>query len=1165
MQVPVEERRVVSVLFADVTGSTTLGERMDPEQLRDVMATFFGGMREEIEAEGGTVEKFIGDAVMAAFGVPSAHEDDPARALRAAIRMRRRLEEVNTELDATHGLTLQMRIGVNTGEVLAAGDAPSGEPMVTGDVVNTAARLQTIAGPGEILAADRTRRAVRGFRFGERRDLALKGRSESVVASAVLGGSGEAADVGLSGPMVGRDAELGLLRSMYERSAAEGRPHVVTIYGDPGVGKSRLTHEFIRWAASQERAPLVVRGRCLPYGDGITYWPLSEILRSIADVSDTDTPSVALDKIRSVGMTLLKTAPDPERATAAIAFTTGLEDPATPLAEEEPKRVRNEMHAAWRTFFSALAADRPVVVVVEDIHWADPAMLDLLEELADRVEGGVSFVCPSRPDLTSTRPGWGGGKRNYSAIALDPLGPRDADALVRSLLDVDGLPESMFGQILARAEGNPFFLEEIVRQLVDNRSVWLEGGRWRAAGDITQVEIPDTVQGVLAARIDLLDPPDRRVLQAAAVVGRIFWPGAVRQLLNGGGDRMPEALITLEERDLVRSRLSSALGDEPEYIFKHVLTRDVAYDTLPRRDRSAAHASIARWLEDTLGERAREFLELLSYHWFEAYRACSSADPQEIEALRLRAFDRTLRAAQETGRRYALKKSERLAGQAIDLASTPAERSLAYEASAEAFFNDYDGDEAWRGFTAAAEAELEAEPRDAVRVSRLSARAVEISTRWPGSMRVAPPEPDVRRFLELGIDHLPPGDSRERVRLLGVKASWPFAFPALDFSDAELDRIELDGLEAADMAIRLGDADLASATLDQATSPSLRRGRYGRALEIEGRRLELVPRLRDQVEIGDVFAMMAWCSGEAGRWSDVVRYASEGERIVEVAINSRVHVLAWLTEGRYRTGEWDAAVDTFATVLTQLGDRRDDPPEFVFSAFGSTALIHTFRGERAEADRLMDLLRRAEDAAGDTSRRIWPYVNRLLVARGAVDEAWERFQSPPTGWRLAGASHFEAMCEWVPLADRWDRADDIVAQVVRAADEGDLVGVRLFADRLAGLRALPRRRHRRRGRDPGARSRRVPRTRRDVGGGANRRRHRRGAQRQGARRRTAGPAGERRGPVRAPGVGRRAPPGASGDPGLDRERNGPARWAGPFHRRSRVDQAAGAASSCFLA
>ena len=347
------------------------------------------------------------------------------------------------------------------------------------------------------------------------------------------------------------------------------------------------------------------------------------------------------------------------------------------------------------------------------------------------------------------------------------------------------------------------------------------------------------------------------------------------------------------------------------------------------------------------------------------------------------------------------------------------------------------------------------------------------------------------------------------------------------------------------MALRLGDADLASAALDQATAPALRRGRYGRGLEIEGRRLELLPRLRDQVEIGDVFAMMAWCSGEAGRWSDVVRYASEGERTVEVAINSRLHILAWLAEGRYRTGDWGGAVDMYTTVTGLLGDRRDDPPYYVYNAFGSMALIHTFRGERAESDRLIDLLRRVEAAAGDTARRIWPYVNRLLVARGAVEEAWERFQHPPTGWRIAGACHLEAMCEWVPIADRWDRADDIVAEVRTAADDGDLVGVRLFADRLAGLRCVSRRRRRGRGRDPGAGSRRVPRTRRDVGSGANRRRHRRGAQRHGARRRPAGPAGERRGPVRTSGVGGRAPSGASGIIVLGRGRKRPAPMGRP--------------------
>jgi len=1048
---PIEERRVVSVLFADVTGSTTLGELLDPEQLREVMATYFGAMREEIEAEGGTVEKFIGDAVMAAFGVPAAHEDDPARALRAALRMRLRLDLVNTGLEATHGLTLRMRIGVNTGEVLASGGGAPGEPMVTGDVVNTAARLQSTAEPDEIIAAERTRRAVRGFRFGDRRELILKGKAEPVVASALLGGSGEAANVGLSAPMVGRDAEMELLHTMFRRSASERRPHVVTIYGEPGVGKSRLTYEFVRRAEAYADAPVVVRGRCLPYGDGITYWPLSEILRAVAGIADTDPPTVALSKIRALKGSQAASTADPEHTPAALAFTMGLEDPDLPLSELEPKQVRQEIHAAWRAFFSDLATERPVIAVVEDIHWADPAMLDLLEELADRVEGGVSFICPARPELTGHRPDWGGGKRNYSAIALDPLGEQDADVLVRSLLDVEELPDAAYRRIVARADGNPFFLEEIVRQLVDNGAVSREGGRWHATGDVARIDIPDTVQGVLAARIDLLDPAHRRVLQAAAVVGRVFWPGAVDRLVNGQADELHDALVALEDRDLVRSRLSSSLAGESEFIFKHVLTRDVAYDTLPRRDRSAAHAAIATWLEETLGDRAREFLELLAFHWFEAHRAAASSTTAPLEALRQKAFRCSLQAAQDAGRRFALRRAERLSEQAIDLAATGRERSLAYEESGEAYFNGSDGDEAWRGFTSAVEAELGADVPDPVRVAYLCARAVAIPTRWPGSMRSSPEEPAVRRYLDLGLAHVPSGDSRERVKLLGAQGSWPFAFPTMEFSDDDLDQIEGDGLEAAEIALRLDDADLASAALDQAASPALRRGRYGRALEIEARRLPLISRLRDPVEVGDVYAMMAWCSGEAGRWSDVVKYATEGERSVDVAINSRLHVLAWLTEGSFRVGDWDAAARSFDMVLDMLEERRDDPPYYVFNAYVIMTLIHTLRGERAHADRLMDLVQRVESAASHSGRRTWSYVNRLLVARGELDEAWARFQRRPAGWRVAGAAHLEAMCEWVPAARRWDQADDIVREVRAAAADGDLVGSRQFADRLAGL------------------------------------------------------------------------------------------------------------------
>jgi class 3 adenylate cyclase/tetratricopeptide (TPR) repeat protein len=1043
----------VSVLFADVTGSTTLGERLDPEQLREVMTTFFGAMREEIEAEGGTVEKFIGDAVMAAFGVPAAHEDDPARALRASLRMHGRLTDVNTELEATHGLTLGIRIGVNTGNVIAAGGAAPGEPMVTGDVVNTAARLQSAAEPGEILAAERTRRAARGFRFGQRRELTLKGKAEPVIASVLLGGTGEMDDVGLSAPMVGRDAEMDVLRTMFRRSASEGRPQVVTLYGDPGVGKSRLTREFVRWTELQDDPPLLLRGRCLPYGDGITYWPLAEILRGTAGIADTEAPTAALEKIRSLGGALLSGVPDPGRATAALAFTTGLEDPAYPLSGVEPKQVRQEMHAAWRAFFSAVATDRPVIVVVEDIHWADPAMLDLLEELADRVEGGVTFICPSRPELTGSRPGWGGGKRNYSAVELDPLDQHDAETLVGSLLDLEGIPDTVHERILARAEGNPFFLEEIVRQLLDAGAVRLDDGRWRATGDLAQVVIPDTVQGVLAARIDLLDPPHRRVLQAAAVVGRTFWPGAVGRLLNGQGAGVPEALRALEERDLVRARLSSALAGEPEFIFKHVLTRDVAYETLPKRDRSAAHSAIAVWLEETLGDRSREFLELLAYHWFEAYRSATTGDAADVESLRRKAFDHSLGAAQDAGRRFALHKAKRLADQAIDLASDGRERSLAYEASAEASFNGSDGDEAWRGFSAAVQAELDAAPPDATRVADLSARGVFIATRWPGSMRSVPTEPEVRRLLDTGMDHLPPGDSRERVGLLSSLGSWPFAFPSLEFSDDELDRLEANGLEAAEIALRLGDPDLASAALDQATASSLRRGRYGRGLEIEGRRLTLLPRLRDPVEVGDVYAMMSWCSGEAGRWSDLVRYATAGEQAVDVAVNSRLHVLAWLTEGLFRVGDWDGAGIWFVRLLELLEDRRDDPPYYVFNAYATMALIHTMRDERAEADREMDLLLRVEADSGETARRIWPYVTRLLVARGSLDEARRRFGDRPVGWRIAGAALFEAMCEWVPAAGAWEQADQVIRETREAADDGDLVGSRLFADRLAGLAA----------------------------------------------------------------------------------------------------------------
>ena len=394
-----EERRLVTIVFADVTGSTELGERLDPERFREVMQAYAQAMREEIEAEGGSVEKFIGDAVMAAFGVPTAHEDDPARALRAAQRMLERLERVNAELAATDEVALQIRIGVNTGDVLAAVDPAPGEAMVTGDAVNAAARLEAAAAPGQIVVAERTASSVRGFLFEDLGALELRGKARPVRAfalGAAVANAPQRGIPGLSAPMIGRDDELAIMRAVFERVIGEARPATVTIYGDAGLGKSRLTLEFLAWAERTEPAPLVLRGRCLPYGDGITYWPLAEILKGHAGILDSDPTELAIEKVRKVGRELLSAdvSPDPARSAAALAYTVGLEDPDVSFVGVDPKEVRAEVHEAWRMFFSALALDGSVVVVVEDIHWADPVLLDLVEELSARAQGPILFVCP---------------------------------------------------------------------------------------------------------------------------------------------------------------------------------------------------------------------------------------------------------------------------------------------------------------------------------------------------------------------------------------------------------------------------------------------------------------------------------------------------------------------------------------------------------------------------------------------------------------------------------------------------------------------------------------------------------------------------------------------------------------------------------------------------
>ena len=1058
------ERKLVTVLFADLTGSTPLGEQLDPEDLKDVLEAFADAMRDEIEAEGGTVEKFIGDAVMAAFGVPVSHEDDATRALRAALRMRRRLEQLNAELGPRHGLALAMRIGVNTGEVLAARDARPEVGMVTGDAVNAAARLEQSAEPGQVLVSERTARSARGFQFHELGPMAVKGKSQPIATLELVGeepdarpGQPERGIPGLHAPMVGRDHELDLLRSIYSRLAASGRAQLVTVYGDPGIGKSRLTTEFLAWARAQSPSPAVLKGRCLPYGEGVTYWPLAEILKAETGVLDSDPPDVALSKITRLAEDILAATPDPTRAAAALAFTFGLEDAHFGFADLPPRQVRLETHEAWRAFFTGLAAKGPAIAVVEDIHWADDALLDLLEELADRTAGPLLFLCPARPELAQRPSAWGGGKRNFSSIFLEPLAHDDAARLIEFLLTVEELPGSIREAMLERAEGNPFFLEEIVRHLIDEGRIVRTADRWRATDDIEEIVIPDTVQGVLAARIDLLPPEERRALRSAAVVGRVFWKGPVEALLNGESERLDDLLGRLEDRELVLSQVGSTVAGEREFVFKHVLTRDVAYGTLSRRDRASAHAAVASWIESAAGERHREFADLLAHHYREAYDgvlADPGASGERLEALRRKTLHSLLAASTEARSKMLLQKADALADAALSIAVDSHERSLALEALGLCALWDYRGDDAWRNLARAVDERLAAGVEDSESLAMLCARAVEPPTRWPASMSDSPAEVDVSRYVNVGFANAKP-EGEARVRLLIARSLWPFAFRREGFTADEADEAREVGEEAVELALRLDRPDLASAALDGIGGTEVIRGYHGRYLPALERRLEIVERLIDPWEVGDALQTAADTALFVGRYRDALRWADEGFVRSRTGPDVWRACLAWRAVARFQLGDWDGMLDDLRLLEEALASTRFGSAAYFHVVARSTgAFLYELRGEQAASDRLAAQV--VDDTPGTSTTRKLPWLARIAAHRGSRKEAFDWLENETVARDLAKSQLLAARCDIVAEFGLWDLAHDTVSEARGFAEHALVDVLPLHADRLEGRAALAR-------------------------------------------------------------------------------------------------------------
>ena len=603
-----EERKVVTVIFADLSGSTELATRLDPEDLRGVLRPFFDAMVEEIERFGGTVEKFIGDAVMAVFGVPVAHEDDEERAVRAAFAMQARMGVLNREVTERAGGDLDLRVGVNTGEVLAAHSSHR-EGYVTGEVVNVAARLQTVAESGAVVVGQRTRDAtVATIAYRDLGPFELKGIDEPVAVFEALPDRRPEEVRRPDAPMVGRDDELDLLRLVMGRARKQAKPGLVTLVGPPGIGKSRLASEFLQGLDGAGTGPItVVRGRCLPY-DGGPYRPMGEILKADAGILDSDAPAVILEKARTqLGRRI---ATDDSLGTIEVLLSAiGIEAGSDPLAGVEPAAAGRTIAGAWRRYFESLCAEGPVVALIEDIHWADDPVFELIESLSTRTSGALVLLCTARPQLWELRPSWGAGVRDATVVDLPPLSDSEGRSVLEGLL-AGQAPDDVADQITARAGGNPFFTGELVRMMVEDGTLERVGTEWARTRDLPSA-LPDTIQRVIASRIDLLATAQKRAIQDCAVVGRVCWVGAVERL---GGSEIESQLEDLIDKGFVRERDASAIAGERELSFHHSLTRDVAYESIPRGRRREAHGLVIDWLEEATTGRDEEFAEILANH-----------------------------------------------------------------------------------------------------------------------------------------------------------------------------------------------------------------------------------------------------------------------------------------------------------------------------------------------------------------------------------------------------------------------------------------------------------------------------------------------------------------------------------------------------------------------
>ena len=970
-EAPVAERRLVSVLFADLVGFTGVSEARDAEETRELLSRYFELSRTLIARYGGTVEKFIGDAVMAVWGTPTATENDSERAVRAALDLVASVPELDPALTA--------RAGVLTGEAAVTIGA-EGEGMVAGDLVNTASRIQSAAEPATVLVGEATRRSTeQAISYDEAGEYTLKGKSEPVALwralRVVSGVGGMLKSAGLEPPFVGRDRELKLIKELFHGCAEEGRAHLISVTGIAGIGKSRLSWEFEKYVDGLVETVWWHRGRCLSYGEGVAYWALAEMVRMRCGIVEDEEPPAALEKLRATIGAHIPDAEERRWVEPRLAHLLGLEEGA-------PGDQEN-VFSAWRILFERLAERSPTVLVFEDMHWADDGLLDFLEYLLEWSRNHPLFVIAlTRPELAEKRPSWAAGRRSFASLYLEPLSNETMGELLSGL--VPGLPEELRERIVERAEGVPLYAVETVRMLLDRGLLVQEGTTYQLTGPVETLEVPETLHALIAARLDSLTPEERRLVQDGAVLGKTFTPQGLAAISGLPTDELEPLLASLLRKEILSIQADPRSPERGQYSFLQDIVKRVAYETLAKKERKAKHLAAAHFLFSAWSAEEDEIVEVLAAHFLDAYAA--APDDPDAEEIRGKAREMLVRAGERAASLAATLEAQRAFERALELADDATGKAELHERAGMMAAAGPRADDAALHFERAIELFEQAGLTHPA--ARVSARLGEIT--WERG-RLEDALASVNRSFEALSNEEPDDDLAALAAQLGR-----FMMFAGE-TELALERIET----ALDLAEALSLPEILAEALNTKAVILNSRGRKNEAILLLRYALELAlehdkpsAALRAHNNLGDLLQ-------QADRYEEAEQVLRDGLALAR-RVGNRYweRILLGQNYALFALGKWDEVL----APVPQLLEEEVRGARVALSAMMCSAVpVHVHRGRLSEAERIVAHLAEIEASADVQERAVFAGAkSRVTLAAGHPAEALRLAETALTLTELVG-------------------------------------------------------------------------------------------------------------------------------------------------------------------